>query len=85
MPVALSRNGLQVRLHACNAMPSTTSSGFFISHSVTMAQELRLDDNMLGVLRPGDLGPHASALQTLSMAGSMFNTVSSLCRGSCLL
>jgi hypothetical protein len=66
-------------------MPLTASSGWPIAHAVTVAQELRLDDTMLGVLGPGDLGPHASALQTLSMSGSMFNTVSSLCRASCML
>jgi hypothetical protein len=52
---------------------------------VTVAQELRLDDNLLTVLGPGDLGPHASALQTLSMLGSHFSTVSTLCRKSCSL
>ena len=50
---------------------------------MTVAQELRLDDNLLTVLGSGDLGPHASALQTLSMLGSHFSTVSTLCRNSC--
>ena len=63
----------------------TTSFGYPTAQPVTMSQELRLDDNMLRVLGPRDLGPHAGALQTLSMSGSMFTTVSSLCRASCVL
>jgi hypothetical protein len=55
-------------------MPSLTTP---LDDQLTVAQDLRLDNNSMQELLPGDLGPHASALRSLDLGGSRFGTVSS--------